>query len=86
MLHRYSTLTAAAASIKIGNVGMLFAKGTGCYANWRRHLRQKAELCTPIGGDMYAICRKHADPMAETLSEAYHRRPELLVSRNVDGE
>ena len=42
------------------------------------------ELCTPIGGDMYAICRKHADPMAETLSEAYHRRPELLVSRNVD--
>ena len=44
------------------------------------------ELCTPIGGDMYAIWRKHADPMAETLSEAYHRRPELLVSRNVDGE
>jgi len=75
MLHRYSTLTAAAASIKIGNVGMLFAKGAGCYANWRRYLRQKAELCTPIGGDVYAICRKHAAPMGEALCEAHLRRP-----------
>ena len=62
------------ASVKIGNIGTPCAKGAGCYANWRRHLHQKAELCTPIGGDIYAICRKHADPMALTLSEVYHCR------------
>ncbi|MDD6437881.1 MAG: hypothetical protein PUG09_07420 [Prevotella sp.] len=33
------------------------------------------ELCTPIGGDIYAICRKHAAPRAGTLSEADHRKP-----------
>ena len=63
-----------AAPVKTDNVGALCAKGAGCYTNWRRHLRHKAELRTPIGGDMYAICRKHAARMTETPGEPYHRR------------
>ena len=67
--------------LKIGNVGTLSPKGAGCYANWRRHLHQLAETCTPYGGDVYAICRKHADLMTKVPSEAYHRRPKRMGSR-----
>ena len=75
-----------AASVKIGNLGTLGPKDDGCYANWRRHVRQTAELCTPIGGDMYAICRKHAAPMTEALSETYSRSPKPQVPGRADGK